>query len=231
MTRYRFLLVLFLAFSPGSGQMSQQRPKHETWYDQMLRRINPEDIDYGAVFEDRNRVLRSLLGGRCFQFSLASTVTAICLMMLLWLQHRSHKRAMHIAVDSIADVLRHDQYSREVARKAIRRYNDHNESCNRVFEAEETGVWKWISTDELAELNEHIEVARSEVKRLENELETKAALIAEMSLQFTEPVATNPNLSVTARLVDRINELEYKIREERRKNLRLKGTSLHARNT
>jgi hypothetical protein len=108
----------------------------------MLRRINPEDIDYGAVFEERNRALRSLLG-----------------------------------------------------------------------------------------MNEHIEVARSEVKRLKNELETKAALIAEMSLQCTEPVATNPNLSVNARLVDRINELEYKIREERRKNLRLKGTSLHARNT
>jgi hypothetical protein len=149
---------LFLAFSPAYGQTSQQKPKPEPWYDQVLRRINPEDIDYGAIFEERKRAFRSLLGSRCFQFSLASTATAIWLMTMLWVQYVSHRRMMDIAVDSIADAMCHDEYSREVARKAIRRYNDHIESCNRVIEAEQTGLWQWTSTSELKELWRHLPV-------------------------------------------------------------------------
>jgi hypothetical protein len=232
MTRCRlFLFILFVAFTPAYGQTSQQKPKPEPWYDRVLRSINPEDIDYGAIFEERKRAFRSLLGSRCFQFSLASTATAIWLMTMLWVQYISNRRKMDIAVDSIADVLRHDQYSRQVARNAIRRYNDHIESCNRVIEAEQTGLWQWTSTSELKELNEKVDVTHAEVKRLEAELEAKATLIAEMSLRCPEPVAPNPDLSVHAKLIDRINQLEHQIMDERKKNQRLKGTALDARNT
>jgi len=39
----------------------------------------------------------------------------------------------------MTDLLNQDQHSREVAREAIRRYNDHIERCNRVIEAAESG--------------------------------------------------------------------------------------------
>jgi hypothetical protein len=122
-----------------------------------------------------------------------STAAAVCLLTIVWVQRISHRRALNIAVDSIADVLRHDQYSRAVAREAIRRYNDHIESCNRVIEAEQTGLWQWTSSRELAELNEKVETAQAEIKRLEEELETKAAMIAELSLRGNQPLPTTPS--------------------------------------
>jgi hypothetical protein len=221
MTRCRLLLfILFVVLYPAYGQTSQQRPKHETWYERVLRRLNPEDIDYGAIFEQRKQALLSRLRDGHFQLSAVSTAAAVCLLTIVWVQRISHRRALNIAVDSMADVLRHDQYSREVAREAIRRYNDHIESCNRVIEAEQTGLWQWTSSRELAELNEKVETAQAEIKRLEAELETKVAMIAELSLRGNQPLPTTPSSAVPAQYIDRINELELEIKNERKKNLR-----------
>jgi len=39
--------------------------------------------------------------------------------------------------EKLGEALRHDHYSREGAREAIRRYNEHIDKCNRVIEAQE----------------------------------------------------------------------------------------------
>ena len=50
MKRCAFVLfVLFLSTCPAYGETARRRPQRETWYDQALRRINPENIDYGDV--------------------------------------------------------------------------------------------------------------------------------------------------------------------------------------
>src|SRR5262249_51021797 len=125
-----------------------------------------------------------------FRYSFASTLAIVVLLSTLLAQHISHRRAIELALQSIADIRRHEEYARKAAREAIRRYNDHIEKCNRMVEADESGLWKWISLAELQALNskmrrmaDELEAAREEVKNLTAELSDKSAVIAEMSLR------------------------------------------------
>ena len=123
MKRRVVVLSFFLSTAfPVYGAASQQRPSHETWYERVLRQINPDDTDYGAIWEERKKAFADRLGSPYFQYCLATTVTILWLFIVLYAQHVSHRRKEDIAVDAIADVLRHDAYSREKAREVFRRY-------------------------------------------------------------------------------------------------------------
>src|SRR5207237_3695107 len=50
------------------------------------------------------------------------------------------RKTRWIDAEKLADVLSHDRRSRDAAREAIRRYNEHIEKCNRVIEAQEAGL-------------------------------------------------------------------------------------------
>src|SRR5262245_25155782 len=142
-----FLLALSLWTAlPVQAAASQSRPSHETWYERALRQINPDDTDYGKIWEEHKKAFMDRVGSPYFQFGLASLVTNLWLLLVLFVQHVSGRHKEDIAVDSIADAYRHDAYSREKAREAIRRYNDHIEACNRVIEAEGSGASRWVSS-------------------------------------------------------------------------------------
>jgi thiamine biosynthesis lipoprotein ApbE len=158
------------------------------------------------------------IGSPCFQFGLAATLTIVWLFIVLFAQHVSHRRKEEISGDAIADVLRHDAYSREKAREAIRRYNDHIEACNRVIEAEDSGASRWVSSahpetlqSELGQYRSEAAALREETKRLRDECEKHKATVAELSQpsriddQPGLPFANDPR---TAELVTRINELQ-----------------------
>jgi hypothetical protein len=231
------LCVAFLATGLLYAQASNQRPKRqETWYEQALRSINPNNTDYGAIWEQRKRAILDQLGNRHFQYAFASTTAIIILLTILCVQRVSHKRALDVAAQSIADVLRHDEYSRQAAHKAIRRYNDHIEKCNRVVEADASGLWKWISSTELQAVNskmqrmaDELAAAREEVKKLTAEVNDKSAVIADMSLRGKGSSGSKPN--VPAAHIDRINQLELELNQEKKKNLRVKGTGLDVRDS
>ncbi len=235
-----FLFVVFVVLlTAGSsyGQPPKQRPKQpETWYERALRGINPNNTDYGAIWEQRKRAMLDQFGNRYFQYGFASTAAIVILLTILCVQRVSHKHALDVAAQSIADVLRHDEYSRQAAHGAIRRYNDHIEKCNRMVEADASGLWKWISSAELEALNsnmrrmaDELAAAREEVKTLTAELNNKSAVIAEMSLRGKGGSGSKQN--VPAAYIERINQLELELNQEKKKNLRVKGTGLDVRDS
>jgi hypothetical protein len=133
-------------------------------------------------------------------------------------------------------VLRHDEYSRQAANEAIRRYNNHIEKCNRMVEADASGLWKWMSSAELEALNskvrrmaDELAAAREEVKKLEAELSDKSEVIADMSLRSKGGSGSRQN--VPAAHIERINQLELELNQEKKKNLRVKGTGLDVRDS
>jgi hypothetical protein len=89
----------------------------------------------------------------------------------------SHKRALDVAVLSIADVLRHDEYSRQVADEAIRRHNEHIESCNRLIEAGHDDA------AELQRIRKELADTRAENQSLRNQLAGAQKMIAEIAAQ------------------------------------------------
>ena len=231
------VFVVLLTAGSSYGQPPKQRPKQpETWYERALRGINPNNTDYGAIWEQRKRAMLDQFGNRYFQYGFASTAAIVILLTIFCLQRICHKRALDVAAQSIADVLRHDEYSRQAAHEAIRRYNDHIEKCNRMVEADASGLWKWISSAALEALNsnmrrmaDELAAAREEVKTLTAELNDKSAVIAEMSLRGKGGSSSNQN--VPAAYIERINQLELELNQEKKKNLRVKGTGLDVRDS
>ena len=231
------VFVVLLTAGSSYGQPPKQRPKQpETWYERALRGINPNNTDYGAIWEQRKRAMLDQFGNRYLQYGFASTAAIVILLTILCVQRVSHKHALDVAAQSIADVLRHDEYSRQAAHGAIRRYNDHIEKCNRMVEADASGLWKWISSAALEALNsnmrrmaDELAAAREEVKTLTAELDDKSAVIAEMSLRGKG--GSSSKQTVPAAHIERINQLELELNQEKKKNLRVKGTGLDVRDS
>jgi hypothetical protein len=230
-----FLLALSLWTALPVAVAEQQGPSRETWYERVLRQINPDDTDYGKIWEEHKKAFMDRVGSPYFQFGLASLVTNLWLLLVVFVQHLSGRQKEDIAVDAIADAYRHDAYSREKAREAIRRYNDHIEACNRVIEAEESGASRWVSSADWDALQSELEQYRSntaalkeETKRLREECEKHKATVAELSLhgrsdsQAALPFAEDTRVK---ELVTRINELQDELIAEKKKNRRTKGNS------
>jgi len=171
-----------------------------------LRQINPDDTDWGAIWEQHKQEFVDKIGNPYFQYGLGSTAIIVWLFVVLFLQHVSHRRAQELAVQSMSDIRRHDEYARQAAREAIRRYNEHIESCNRVIEAAESGASKWISSAELEALDSEAQQARSEAaalreetKRLREEIQKQSNVIAGTSMRSGDAQTTCP-LQKTSRV-------------------------------
>ena len=218
-----FLLLLAIpARSAGSIQKSQR----QAWYERVLNKVNPDNKDYGAAWEERKRAFITQLENPYFQYGLGTTGALVLLLTVTVAQYTRYRGALVVAAQSLTDVLRHDQYSREIAREAIRRYNEHIESCNRVIESGSEGQTKHdaVQSSELL-------ATREENKALREDSERKSRLIAEMSLQLKKgphPTAQIALDFVPPDYIARINELEKQLATEKAKNQRQKGTSVDA---
>jgi hypothetical protein len=211
-----FLLALIvIAASPLYGVPQGHSRQPGTWYERAARQINPSDTDYGAIWEQYKQDLLGQLRNPYFRYGFAATLAIVMLLGTMVAQHLSHRRGMETAVQCIADIQRHDEYARQAAREAIHRYNDHIEKCNRVIEADEGGLWKWISAAELGAMkneircfNEDLKAAQQEIDRLNGELNAKSVTIADISLrsQKSAPESEPPlKPSVPPPHIQRIN--------------------------
>jgi hypothetical protein len=234
---------------PSQRQKTAQPPAHphpyegrDTWYEFLLKQFNPDNLDYGAWMEQRRQAfLDTRVRNPYFRYSLFATL-ALCLMTAVCAKMRiDQRRALWITAEWLADVYNHDLYSRESAKEAIQRYNQHIERCNRAIEAGDSGH----SVLNLA--NEQTETLRAELQRvgtelasakreneiLQEQLRGKATLVTEMSLRLdalqkrtgsdggrangAAVQGANPDL------VKHINGLEEQLYRERQKNRQLKG--------
>jgi hypothetical protein len=217
------LIVFFTASLPIYSQARKQTGREDTWYEQALRHFNPNHIDYGAIWEQRKRAILQQVGSPYFQYSLVTTTAVLLLLTVVCVQRMSYKRSLDIAALSIADVLRHDEYSRKVADEAIRRYNEHIENCNRWIEAGQD------SEVELQRLRRELADTQLENKSLRNQVATTEKILAGITAQGkaeqVPPVHQEP-ASEPGHLAARIASLEKQLRAEQRKNQRQKGTSV-----
>src|SRR5258706_79314 len=72
-------------------------------------------------------------------YSLSTTILLTLSSVVCAKLRIDHRRAMWITAEMMADIYKHDAYSRRVAQEAIDRYNTHIERCNRAIEAAELG--------------------------------------------------------------------------------------------
>jgi len=90
--------------------------------------------------EERRQVfLDASVRNPYFKYSLGTTITLLVLAMLYSKQWIDHRRTMWITAEMMTDLYNHDLYSRDVAEKAIQKYNQHIERCNRAIEAAQHG--------------------------------------------------------------------------------------------
>jgi hypothetical protein len=228
-----FALVLL---TPAQTDRPTSRPA--PWYERVLERINPDDTDYGALWEEwKAGFVERYVTNAEFQYAFWTTCAAAFLMLLLYLEHLSHRRSLRLAVDSIVDIHRYAQYARKVARDAIRRHNEHIEACNRMIEAEEAGTHQWIETAEFEALKQAMERTADELRAAREESKSLQALVKDRFSTGDDPQrraakpekGERPTDSPRSPYVERINKLERELHAERQKNLRLKGTAIDAR--
>jgi len=154
-----------------------------------------------------------------------------------WVDYR---RTLWITVEMMADLYNHDYYSRESAVKAIRKYNDLFERCNRAIEANQNGGTRWTGDSDRDLLNVHFQKTASDVNEvtkerdsLKEELRRKSGVIVDLSLRVDALSKKNAGLLVSEQPIDLsgadpnvmqlINDLQEKLHVERGKNKRLKG--------
>lgn len=232
---HHIVIVLLLVTAPVRGQISKRQPHHDTWYEQLLQHINPSNIDFGSIWEQHKQALIGQAGNRYFQYAFAATVAVLVLLTVVFVQRISHRRALDIAAQSIADVLRHDEYSRHAAREAIRRYNDHIEACNRLIETSDDRMPSSSEKErdvlhaELQHTKDELTALRVENQALREDGEKKARMVAEMSSRSKTARSAQIGMDFAPQdYVARINELERLLTAEQEKNKRLKGNAIDA---
>ena len=215
--------------------------RQDTWYEFLLKQFNPSNFNYGAWIEERRQVfLDASVRNPYFKYSLGMTIALLVMAMLYTKQRIDHHRAMWITAEMMTDLYNHDLYSRDVADKAIQKYNQHIERCNRAIEAAQHGISiPGADSDandlksQLASVADQRDSYKRERDLAKRDLQEKEQLIAAMSLRVdaigkkTDPnqvAASSVDMSAAdPKLVQLINNLQEQLYAERRENRRLKG--------
>ena len=129
-------------YSPLAAERAQGHAPQEpdTWYEFLLKQFNPGKVDYGAIIEERRRaLLDATVNNPYFPFSVAMTIWNLVVMSAFAKLWFDGKRKDHLNADIVADLYNHDLHSRQVAKEAIEKYNQHIEQCNRAIEDSGSG--------------------------------------------------------------------------------------------
>jgi len=229
---------------PASQTQASASSPHlyqNTWYDSLLRQFNPERFDYGGWLDDRRQMLLDATArNRYFKYSFLTTLLLLLGMAAyakLWYDLR---KTRWLAAEKLADALSHDRLSREAARAAVARYNEHIEKCNRAIEAQESGLtFAGSGASDTDSLRRELEEARSQKQaaiqerdKLQTELHQTSAAMADLSLRLAGSAGKGSGNgggtvaagdATHADLMQHINRLQQQLHAEREKNKRLKG--------
>ena len=244
------LLALTVSLVPHTVAAQAPRPYlyRETWYDFFLKRINATGTDYGRLIEERRQALLDATTNQPqFWYSLSITVAFFLLALFCAKLIRDNRRILRVTEEIVKDVQTHDLHSRQAAKDAVDRYNQHIEECNRAFEmpegAERRPGWGDTQTEsfkaELQRVTAQLETTTQERNKLQEELRQKSVIVSDLSLRLdalskkvngtvrsngTEGPGSPNGKENGAVVVDHINHLQEELYAERQKNRRLKGS-------
>ena len=215
--------------------------RRDTWYEFLLKQFNPNSFDYGAWMKERRQVfLNESVCNPYFKYSAGVTLALMLMTMFSAKQWIDQHRTLRITAEMMADSYNHDLHSRDVAERAIRKYNDHIERCNRAIEAGQHGPVVEDSDLDHTSWSVKLEQVTEERDRYlrerdcaQKELDTNRRTLAELSLRLDKMSAKpggNGKTSSSTELnsadptvVRHINNLQEQIYAERETNKRLKG--------
>ena len=131
--------------------------------------------------EERRQVfLDASVRNPYFKYSLGTTIALLVLAMLYSKQWIDYRRTMWITAEMMTDLYNHDLYSRDVAEKAIQKYNQHIERCNRAIEAAQHGSTLPAATADADLLNAQLQKTAGELNLANTE---NAALQEQLTAQ------------------------------------------------
>jgi len=233
-------------YSPMAAAQAQGRTQQppNTWYEFLLKQFNPSDIDYGKWMEERRRVfLAASVKNPYFPYSLGVTIWSLLVMIAYAKLRIDRRRERYLTEEMLTDLYNQDLYSRQAAKEAIAKYNNHVEHCNRAIEAG-SGQVNSGSTSENDELKgklqksaDDLRVVTSERDQLSEELKQRSAVVTDLSLQLqalsekidgkgSAHAVGQPGLPLpasNAEYMKLVNSLQEQLHTEREKNRRLKG--------
>lgn len=213
----------------------------DTWYESLLKQFNRDDLDYGRWMEQRRRVfLDASVRNPYFEYSACITILLLITILLYGKRWIDHRRVLWITAEMMTDLYNHDRYSRQIAREAIEKYNDHIQHCNRAIESAESGLTmpnQETQADQLRNELQRVTEERDSIKRerdlAKDDLAQKERILADMSLRLdalAKKSDRHQNSNVVPdshasdqKLVQHINTLQEQLYSERRENRRLKG--------
>lgn len=245
------VLVIYMAFLPAAtaGQTPPQAYRgRETWYEFLLRRFNPANFNYGAWLEERRQaLLAATVKTPYFWYSLGATAGLLFMLLAYAKLQLDQRRSIRLTAEMLADVHNHDLHSRQMAREAIEKHNQHMEHCNRVIETAESADGRpgWGGTEleslrtELQRVASQLDATTQERNKLQEELRQKALVVTDLSVRLDalakkmngkgDSPAGSANQSRPdaggdgARFVSHVNRLQEELYAERQKNKHLKG--------
>ena len=212
-----------------------------TWYEFLLEQFNPTNFDYGTWMEERRQaLLNASVWNPYFQYCCLLSIVLLLIAVLYAKKQIDHQRLMWVTAEMMTDLYNHDLYSREVAEKAIRKYNDHIERCNRAIDAAQHGIGLEGTDWEAQQLRNQLTKVTGERDQYlrerdsaKTEITQKKQVVVELSMRLDAALKKSganggANLPVdlhTAdqKLIQHINELQEQLCAARKENSRLKG--------
>ena len=215
--------------------------RQDTWYEFLLKQINPNERDYGRWLEhERQAFIEARLKNPYLLYSLCTTIGLLLMAAVCAKLRIDHRRSMWITAEMMADIYNQDAHSRRIAHEAIDRYNAHIERCNRALEAAEHGEPVLGKGSEIEQLRGELicvtgerDTATKERDLAREELRKKSEILAEMSIRLEALTNKSGTTSDSKRssdlrgadpkLVTHINNLQEQLYAERNNNRKLKG--------
>lgn len=220
-------------YSPLAAAGGYRAP-YRTWYDALFQSLNPENIDWGAVWETRRaRFRRHVLVNPYFWTCAFLLLLSALLAFTVYVARADRQSAIIEGDRQIRMLTAESDTARRLAAEAIARHNHHVERCNLVVESLESGRPSPESSDysRLKLETERLAADRAdkvaELARLKAQLDhvNAANLALTGRLDALEQRAASQDTAVKAQpaagLVERINRLEDDLRRTREENKRL----------
>ena len=233
-------------YSPMAAAQAQGRTQQppDTWYDFLLKRFNPDDVDYGKWMEERRRAfLESTAKNPYFPYSFWLTIWSLLIMIAYTKLRIDRGRERSLTEEMLTDLYNQDLHSRQAAKEAIEKYNNHVEHCNRLIESGTSGAVTGSASEndelmaKLKKTADDLRAMTAERDRLAEELKQRSAVVTDLSLQLqtlSEKIdgkgaaravgqAMLPLPTSNAEYMRLVNSLQQQLHVEREKNRRIKG--------
>jgi len=222
---------------PATGLYQRQPGAHlyqqrDDFFHASTKLVNPKDIDYGAILEQRRKVfLEASVTNPFFWYSALTTGLLMVIMVAYGVRLIDEKRRLWRAAEILTDVWNDGELARVAAQAAIERHNGHMLECNRVIEAQLGGrpspaaLEANEARNELARVRGELDNLDGERKVLKAKLEEKEKLIDNLSARLSALEKSGPNGrgEPEGKLIARINQLTQQLKFEKEKNRTLKG--------